>query len=506
MKRTRIGIISAIIVAVEALLTGALTMVRTRVILDAFGTNVNGVIQLAASLSAYMLLFESGMTAAYQYNMYRPLINKDFGKISSLYAGMKKNFLSITLKMTTCSLVVALVYSIVLKDRGVSYAEAVSLLTVMGLRLVAPYLFTISARTLLIVKERKFITDIVETLKNSVAIVIEIILIKYSDLPLYLILCNQILLTALVRFVYLYLVRVYYDDIEANADPDMSPRSMTGDILVHRIAGLITNNTDSVLLSFFKEFGLNSVTIYTSYNTVILYPITLVTRLIESMRATLALKINSDEKNAYSYFREVFSFGKLCTLIIIPVFISQINDFVTLWIGEEYTISFCNVVLFALFGMHKLLIPTVYATRDSKGLYKESKAYSIAQAVVNLVLSLALIKPLGITGVLIGTAACDWIVLEPCNIRLIFSKVFNRKFDMLFDYVGVFMMVAIMAMISMWINSSVMSGVLSWNTFIIRSIIIILFTVASSVSYLLASDYGFRSLVLRFIPVRKESH
>ena len=499
MKRTRIGIISAIVVGFEALLIGALTMARTKVILDAFGTNVNGVIQIATSLSSYMLLFESGITAAYQYNMYKPLLNGDYDKISSLYYGMKKNLVPVSIKMTACSLAVAFLYSIILQNRGVTYAEAVSLLAVMGLRLVAPYLFTISLRTLIIVRERKFVTDIVETIKNTISIIIEIVLISYSQLPLYVILCAQILLTILTRFIYLFLVRAYYKDgINTSAEPDLTPKSMTEDILVHRVAGLITNNTDSVLLSFFKEFGLNSATIYTSYSSVILYPITLVNRLIESMRATLAIKINSDEKNAYGYFREMFSFGKLCALIILPVFISQVNDFVILWIGEEYKLGMLDVVFFALFGMHKLLIPTVYATRDSKGLYKESKSFSIAQAVVNLLLSLLLIKPLGITGVLLGTVVCDWLVLEPFNIRLVFSKVFSRKFDMALDYAGMICLIGVMAWICILLNSVVFPGSLSWTHFIARSLVVISFTTMGSLAYLFMTDFGFRALLLKF--------
>lgn len=503
MKRTKIGVISAIIVVIEALAIGALTMVRTKAILETFGTNINGVISVATSLSAYMLLFESGMTAAYQYNMYKPLLAGDYEKISSLYAGMKKNFLSVAMKMTACSFAVALLYSIILQDKGVTYAEAVSLLSVMGLRIVAPFLFTISPRTLLIVRERKFITDAVETLKNIFTIVFEILLIRHTRLPLYIVLCTQIVFTFLTRYIYLFLIKVYFkNDIDPNAEADMAPKSMTGDILVHRVAGLITNNTDTVLLSFFKEYGLKSCTIYNSYNSVILYPVTLVIRLIESMRATLALKITSDERNSYSYFREVFSFGKLCALMIIPAFISQINDFVVLWIGKEYTIGLIDVVLFAMFGMHKILIPTVYATRDSKGLYKESKSYSIVQAVVNMLLSLALIKPLGITGVLIGTVVCDWLVLEPLNIRLIFSKVFSRKFDMALDYASMFIVIAGMAWLSTILNSAILTGTLSWRNFIVRSIVVIAFTTIISFIYLLTTDFGFRSLLKRFVPKR----
>ena len=59
MNRTRIGIVSTIVIVIEAVLIGALTMIRTKYILEGYGTNINGVIQLANQLTAYMLLFES---------------------------------------------------------------------------------------------------------------------------------------------------------------------------------------------------------------------------------------------------------------------------------------------------------------------------------------------------------------------------------------------------------------------------------------------------------------
>ena len=116
--------------------------------------------------------------------------------------------------------------------------------------------------------------------------------------------------------------------------------------------------------------------------------------------------------------------------------------------------------------------------------------------------SLALIKPLGITGVLIGTVVCDWLVLEPFNIRLVFSKVFFRRFDMVLDYAGMFIVIAAMTWVSTILNTVVFSGSLSWGNFILRSIVVIAFTTIVSFIYLLTTDFGFKSLLIRFIPKR----
>lgn len=500
MKRTRIGIISAITVVIEALVLGALTLLRTRYILLQYGTNINGVIQLASQLTAYMLLFESGMTAAYQFNLYKPLLSEDDMKVSSLYKGMVKDFRIIAAKMVLTALSVAFVYSFILRNRGVTYFEAVSLLSIMGIRLVAPYVFTVPLRTLIIVKERKYITDIVETTKNTIALILEVLLIKFTSTPLPLVLSIHVLLCFLSRFVYKKLVRTYYkDSIKTDVKADRTPSKMTSDIIVHRVSGLINSNTDSVLLSLFKELGLNSVTIYTSFATIINYPVTLVTRIIDSMRATLALKIQSNNDEAYDYYREIMSFSKLCVLVVIPVYISQVNDFVTLWLGQEYTVSMINTVLFGLTAIHQMMMPTIYATRDAYGLYKESKHYSLGQAIGNLMISLALIKPLGILGVLLGTVISDWLIIEPLNIRLIFRRIFKRKFDLAFDYALLIIMLILSSSICVFINRflTLSNG---WGGFIVKSTVVTIVSSLISIILLYIFDYGFRKLVKRFLP------
>lgn len=500
MNRTRIGIVSTIVIVIEAVLIGALTMIRTKYILEGYGTNINGVIQLANQLTAYMLLFESGMTAAYQYNLYTPLIENDNNKISGLYKGMIYDFRIIAIKMLICVLGVSFIYSLVLQNRGVTYAEAVALLSVMGIRLVSPYLFTVPLRTMIIVKERKYITDMVETIKNVTALILEIILIKNTSIPLFWILMIQVVLCYCTRHIYRWLLFRYYgDQINEGSEMDRSPKKMTSDILVHRVSGLINSNTDSVLLSMFKDLGLSSVTIYTTFSTIITYPISLVTRIVDSMRATLALKINSNGKESYSYYREMLAFSKICVLIIIPVYISQVNDFVSLWIGKEYTVNSINTILFGLTAMHQILIPTIYATRDAFGLYKESKKYSLAQAIVNMSVSLILIKWLGITGVLIGTVVSDWLVIEPLNIRLIFKKVFSKKFDMLFDYIMLFVMIFLTGSICGWLNRTINYNHQGWSTFIIKTIVVTIASTCISGVFLYLTDYGFRKLLGRFI-------
>ncbi len=501
MKRTKIGLISAVIIVIEALIIGVLTMIRTKIVLDYYGTNINGVMQLATQLTAYMLLFESGMTAAYQYNLYKPVLQNDNKKIGQLFGGMTKDFSIISVKMVICIISVSILYSYILQNRGVSYFEAASLLGVMGIRIVAPYFFTVPLRTMMIVKERKYITDIIETVKNVIALMTEILLIIYSSFPLFIILSVQVIICFFTRYIYKIIVKKYFGEIKAYKENDRTPSNMTKDIFIHRISGMINNNTDSILLSFFKELGLNSVTIYSSFSTLVSYPVMLVIRLIDSLRASIAIKILENPKEAYYYFREIHSFSKICALMILPVFISQANSFVSLWIGKQYTIQFINLFLFSLIALHQIMIPVIYAIRDALGLYKESKKISILQAIVNFIFSLILIKPFGITGILFGTVISDWVILEPMNIKLLFKLVFKKKFDMIIDYLIFVIILVTSIIICIICRDYILSDFSHWGSFFINSIIVIIINICFIIIAMWISDPYFRYFVQRFIKI-----
>ena len=63
----------------------------------------------------------------------------------------------------------------------------------------------------------------------------------------------------------------------------------------------------------------------------------------------------------------------------------------------------------------RIIINPIYVARDSKGLYQESKWFTLFQAFLNFVLSIILVKKYNIFGVLIATLISQLIVLIPCN-------------------------------------------------------------------------------------------
>lgn len=244
---------------------------------------------------------------------------------------------------------------------------------------------------------------------------------------------------------------------------------MTKDILIHQISSTIFSSTDSIILSVLDS--LNSVTMYNAYSSIINYPVSLINKITDSIRATFGKKIIKDPDGTYKIFNETIALNIFTSVITTIMFLLLINDFITLWIGSQYKLNNFCVILFSLTLIHRCIMPTVYIARDSKGLYKESKNYTIAQAITNIIISLLLIKPLGIMGLLIGTVVSTYLILIPFNYNLVYSRVFNKKNTLIIKLIFMIIFVLLASFLLELFNAMLLLECNTWSAFIFKAII-----------------------------------
>jgi O-antigen/teichoic acid export membrane protein len=499
MNRTRLGMKVTFITLLSTLMMGAIVLTRVKIILENYGAELNGLMQVAVQMSAYLVLIESGMTAAYQYNMYSKIKDQNIEKISKLYSGLMKNMKSIGMKMALVCGVFPFVYSLFLNRIEISYIESVFVLLVMGLRFTIPYLLVVPQMGLLAAYERQYVVDIIQLLMNFVVIIIEVIVIYMLKPPLYQVLMIYILCVILTVPIYNFLVvKITKIIITKETIPDMSPKNMTSEILVHQVSSIVFYNTDNILLSIFQT--LEKVTIYSAYNTLISYPTQFISKIIGGLRASLAIKIQGKDDNAYDVYNEMLSIVSFCASIVLPLFILMSNKFVSLWIGKEYILENVAVILLGLIILNRMITPVVFAARDAKGLYKESKKYTILQTISNIVVSLILVKPYGITGILIGTLVSTYLIATPFNIFLVNKEVFKKKSNLISRYIKIIIILVIVIGIAKVSNNLfVFDSVVNWKWFILESVYLGTISLGLSWSLFFYTDKYFIKFLKRFI-------
>lgn len=426
-------------------------IIRTAAVIRGFGNEANAVDQSAQKLFNYFVLFESGMSAAYLYKMYEPMAVHDKNRIISLYQGLTKSMHKIAVEMFLACIPVAFIYAVVIKRETIHYISAMLIIFLNGCRFITPYLVSVSKKTILTLYGYKYIADIIDGAANSVIVLIELFLIGKTNLSIAQILCISCCLGLILGTLYIIPVRLLCGDIiHIKKTPSFEAKRMTKDILFHQVASLLNSNIDTILLSVSR---LSLVTVYQAYEMILTYPVVATNKITENFRAELGVILKIDKKRAYALFQKMMAFHMFVAIVAVSVYVVAINPFIELWLGRQFTIGKAGVYLFAVCMVHRMIINVVYIVRDGEGLYAESKYFSVIEALMNLILSIILVIPFGIEGVMTATVLAVYLGLLPGNARLVFRDIFQKKNSLYLDYLTVIL--ATVFSVGIW---RVMSG------------------------------------------------
>ena len=200
---------------------------------------------------------------------------------------------------------------------------------------------------------------------------------------------------------------------------------MTKDVIVHRISSLVFTKTDPIILS---RYSLGYVSIYSAYNYILDFLTTIVSKLYNALRASYCNIVALGQTEDKKYFRMFLSFSFFIATFCGITFFTTTNIFVgQIWLNKSNVLEASVVLLFSIIMYGRIVINPIYVARDSKGLYKETKSFTVIQAITNIILSLILVRKYEIFGVLLATVISQYLILIPCNVRVVYKDVFNEK-------------------------------------------------------------------------------
>ena len=227
------------------------------------------------------------------------------------------------------------------------------------------------------------------------------ILVKFSTAVIY------ILRAAAVA---LY-VRRHYSHLTFRAKPKMSALAQRWDALLHQVVSMVVNNTDVVLLTLLlSQNAMVEVSVYGVYNTVAYALSSVMNAFTNGLGAGFGQVISKKEtdvlRRSFSNYEYVFF---LIIFLVYTCMAVLLHPFITLYSSSfsdsENYVRWSLVALFTLSGLLQSLRMPGLTIITAAGHYRQTRGRAILEAAINLGLSLALIWPLGVNGVLIGTCA-----------------------------------------------------------------------------------------------------
>ncbi len=398
------------------------------VILYVLGEQYLGLSSLFSSILSFLSLSELGIGAAMTFSMYKPIAENDEDTICALVNLYKKVYSVIGWVVLGLGLALMPFLRQLIKGDVPGDVNLYLLYFLYLFNAVLSYWLFAYKHAILQAHQR-----------NDVDSKISILLTPMSYVVMLgaLLLCKNYYAYAIwlpVFTVFTNLLRSRYVDKHF---PQYKPRGKispelqgsivkkTKALIGTKLNTVVLNAADNIVMASF--LGLTTIAVYGNYYYVMSSIIGFLGIIYSSMTAGLgnSLSTESLEKN-YTDFQK-FSFANAwlvgwCTTCLACLY----QPFMQLWVGQELMFSLPVMLQFCLyFYIYQIRkIPVVY--KDAAGIWWEDRFRPYVCMVVNVVLNIALVQVIGISGVILSTVFSLCISI-PWENYTIFKYVFGRS-------------------------------------------------------------------------------
>ena len=188
---TLINIITSLVMQVVSIVSG---LIIPRIVLLYFGSTVNGLVNSINQYISYVSLIEGGVTGVIAANMYKPLVEKDDKKLSSVLVTASSFYRKISFLLIIYTMFVSIVYPIIV-DTGFDNWYVSILTIVLAITTMLQYMFSLTMTTLLQADKKGYVVYLTQTVVVAGNIVLALVSVKiYPDI-IFLKIMNAVLFT-----------------------------------------------------------------------------------------------------------------------------------------------------------------------------------------------------------------------------------------------------------------------------------------------------------------------
>lgn len=478
-NRSKQAIVNIIVVVVMQVLSLLYALVSKKIFLDNFSISAYGVIDLFGSFFRTLTLLELGFGTILVYNLYKPVANGDYETIKKQLSYFKTIYLVISLIIVIiaiiCGFFIYDFFNIDLQDRILVYE--IYILNIISVFVKYRCLHKIS---LLNASGYKYISNISYMIVDTIGFLAKIISLKvFGSENLYIL---SLLVSPILSYLfeYIWVDRKYkLGKIKYASFCELKESGVflqCKKYLYVIIYTLIFNSMDNIIIS--SKFSTDTIAYVTNYLTLFIIGRDFVVTLSSSLRGILANYYNQDvsELDFYKIFDILSSLNFLLCSIVSIGFYTLIDNFIILWIGDQYVIDDKLMIVLLIMTMIDAFFSSVDSVFVIKGYIFEQKWSLIASALTNLILTIVLINTVGLIGAYIATLIA-LIVIWVAKAHRVFKDVFcGFYFASIIKYIIYVMIIFSEMIIINFFAGKIFVNVNSLTMFVCKFIFIVVLT------------------------------
>lgn len=398
-KTTLLNMISGLILQFFTLVSG---FVLPKIILIYFGSEVNGLVSSLNQFLSYITLVEGGITGVIIANLYKPIVDHDNYKISSVLVTADRFYKKIGALFIAYSVILSIAYPLYFKTEF-KFSYVCSLTLILSLTLLIQYMFSLTLKTILNADKKGYIVNFTQTLIVICNVVIALISVGvYPSIHILKLISGFLFILQPLIFGK-YAKKNYR--INWKVEPDNSLIQSRWNGFAINLAAFIHNSTDITVLTFLAS--LKIVSIYSVYCLVSKG----IKQLIESCLSGISHTIGqayarkdwkelNQKLDIYEYvvFVLVFSLFTVAALLITPFVLLYTKGIV----DTDYNQPLFGVLLVISEALYLVKLPHLNLAYTANK-FKEITLPAYIEAILNIVISVVLVRKFGLIGVAIGT-------------------------------------------------------------------------------------------------------
>ena len=412
---------SSVMLQLFTLISG---FILPKVILESYGSEINGLVTSITQFISYFNLVEAGLASAAIYALYKPLSKNEHKAINAILSAAKRFYTTSGYIFLALVLGLAIIFPAFGRVSELSYLDIAILVVVLGLSGVLEFFSMSKYRVLLTADQKTYILSIGSILSITISTVITYILAKFG--VNITIVKFVALASVLIRALYLYIyVKRKYSYVNYDETPDFKSLNKRWDALYLQILGSVQIGIPIILATILTDY--NVVSIYSIYYMVIGGLNSILNVFVNGLSASFGDIIARDEQDKLKKTSQEFEYVYYVILVFVYlVAYKMIMPFISIYTEGITDINYYYPIiglLFILNGFFYNLKTPQGMLVISAGMYKETKKQTTLQALILIVF--------GFIFGLIGSRISYIYGLGGIMIGSILSNIY-RSIDLLF--------------------------------------------------------------------------
>ena len=426
--------------------------VAQKIFIQTLGVEYLGLNSVLLNIISVLSIAELGISSAIIFNLYEPIKHRKLEVVKSLLKFYKKAYDIIAILTLAIGLLLMPFLHLVVRE------------PVLGVNMYFAYLLMLAStvisyfmsyrQSILYATEQGHVTINVQTVTNILTVSIQILLLVTTH-NYYLYLTVSIVMQFLKNLC-LYKIAERKHPILKDKDIQKLDKTIEKDIFkkmralfIHKASTFVIFSTDNIIISAF--INVPTVGLYSNYHMIFSAVETVFTQTIKALTPTVGnLLVDKDFSKNFKTFQKIRHVNFMVVLVSSVGIMLLADLFVKLWFGGEYVLSNFTLVTLLMVHYQRMMRESYSVFKEAAGIYYEDRFVPVIESLINIVVSVVLVRWIGLPGVFIGTFVSSlalWFYSYP---KFVYKRLFGRTYRQYIVEVVLYSLIYLAVMVLAW--------------------------------------------------------